>query len=73
MKIKMIEDFQGELIDNKFYKGEIIEVFAYNDYKKEYIVDCSMIDCDIYETIPYEKAVLYKVGIYDLEGAWSYE
>ena len=53
MKIKMIEDFQGELIDNKFYKGEIIEVFAYNDYRKEYIVDCSTLNYDIYEAIPY--------------------
>lgn len=26
MKIKMIEDFQGELIDNKFYKGEKIRL-----------------------------------------------
>ena len=73
MKIKMIEDFQGELIDNKFYKGEIIEVFAYNDYRKEYIVDCSTLNYDIYETIPYEKAVLHEVEVYDLGGAWNCE
>lgn len=73
MKIKMLEDFQGELIDNKFYKGEIIEVFGYNDYRKEFIVDCSTLDYDIYEAIPYEKDVLYKVDVYDLGGAFSYE
>lgn len=64
MKIKMIEDFQGELIDNKFYKGEIIEVFAYNDYKKEYIIDSSDCDFDIFECIPYDKAVIEEIGLF---------
>lgn len=67
MKIKMIEDFQGELIDNKFYKGEIIEVFTYNDHRKEYIVDCSNCVFDIFECIPYDKAIIEKLGLFDEE------
>lgn len=67
MKIKMIEDFQGELIDNKFYKGEIIEVFAYNDYRKEYIVECSDYDFDIFECIPYDKAMIEEFALFDEE------
>ena len=67
MKIKMIEDFQGELIDNKFYKGEIIEVFTYNDYRKEYIVDCSDCDFDMFECIPYDKAVIEEFALFDEE------
>lgn len=60
----MIEDFQGELIDNKFYKGEMIEVFAYNDYRREYIVDCSNCDFDIFEYIPYDKTVIEEFGLF---------
>lgn len=69
----MIEEHQGKMIDKKFYKGEMIKVFGYNDFTKEFIIDCSTPTCDIYEYIPYKKATIYAIDVYDLGDMFSYE